>query len=360
MCFPLDVYKYCISIFFFNDTATTEIYTLSLHDALPISAGAGCSGSGAARWVMFALPARVRTAADRSSQQIKSAAARTSRRTASTLVENRVASGTDAALFVTASTSAVAPAPNPGAACSMAAAIASISSASRSRSRCALASANARSVEAICSSNSAKAARSVLARSSTARMLVSARSSWALAAPATASRSAAARFSPSTVSAIPNRSASFCRAACFSFSALSKRSTGLSSRLKNAITISPANQDHPPNQAKYVRKIIGNVDNIAAEVDGYFSELCVADARAPKGSACPRLSGLLRRHRCGRTDRGPRCARRRRRRLRRGGSRSAALRSIDGLQIRGERPGRTRTGRVVLLQEQVERQSEAP
>src|SRR2546422_7399461 len=29
---PLDVFL----IFFFNDTATTEIYTLSLHDALPI------------------------------------------------------------------------------------------------------------------------------------------------------------------------------------------------------------------------------------------------------------------------------------------------------------------------------------
>src|SRR2546422_7312922 len=30
---------YCyIFFFFFNDTATTEIYTLSLHDALPISA----------------------------------------------------------------------------------------------------------------------------------------------------------------------------------------------------------------------------------------------------------------------------------------------------------------------------------
>src|SRR3712207_7119614 len=28
-------------IFFFNDTATTEIYTLSLHDALPISATGG-------------------------------------------------------------------------------------------------------------------------------------------------------------------------------------------------------------------------------------------------------------------------------------------------------------------------------
>src|SRR6516165_4943735 len=28
--------QYFYSIFFFNDTATTEIYTLSLHDALPI------------------------------------------------------------------------------------------------------------------------------------------------------------------------------------------------------------------------------------------------------------------------------------------------------------------------------------
>src|SRR3712207_8043673 len=31
----------CILLFFFNDTATTEIYTLSLHDALPISAALG-------------------------------------------------------------------------------------------------------------------------------------------------------------------------------------------------------------------------------------------------------------------------------------------------------------------------------
>src|SRR5256886_4467569 len=29
--------EYCQFFFFFNDTATTEIYTLSLHDALPIS-----------------------------------------------------------------------------------------------------------------------------------------------------------------------------------------------------------------------------------------------------------------------------------------------------------------------------------
>src|SRR3712207_8586270 len=32
---------YMFRFFFFNDTATTEIYTLSLHDALPISTHAG-------------------------------------------------------------------------------------------------------------------------------------------------------------------------------------------------------------------------------------------------------------------------------------------------------------------------------
>src|SRR5262249_59976441 len=44
-----DVFRHLLSyafvtlfscFFFFNDTATTEIYTLSLHDALPISSGA--------------------------------------------------------------------------------------------------------------------------------------------------------------------------------------------------------------------------------------------------------------------------------------------------------------------------------
>src|SRR2546427_6053658 len=33
--FHRDTHSFCL--FFFNDTATTEIYTLSLHDALPIS-----------------------------------------------------------------------------------------------------------------------------------------------------------------------------------------------------------------------------------------------------------------------------------------------------------------------------------
>src|SRR3712207_7642490 len=35
-------------IFFFNDTATTEIYTLSLHDALPIYPGVSLSDLGIA------------------------------------------------------------------------------------------------------------------------------------------------------------------------------------------------------------------------------------------------------------------------------------------------------------------------
>src|SRR2546429_4525543 len=37
------------SFFFFNDTATTEIYTLSLHDALPILPGGADGGGGRLR-----------------------------------------------------------------------------------------------------------------------------------------------------------------------------------------------------------------------------------------------------------------------------------------------------------------------
>src|SRR2546426_12819083 len=36
--------------FFFNDTATTEIYTLSLHDALPISTPNAPSATDAVPW----------------------------------------------------------------------------------------------------------------------------------------------------------------------------------------------------------------------------------------------------------------------------------------------------------------------
>src|SRR2546426_5884115 len=41
MRFSLLLLLYTHFFFFFNDTATTEIYTLSLHDALPISGARG-------------------------------------------------------------------------------------------------------------------------------------------------------------------------------------------------------------------------------------------------------------------------------------------------------------------------------
>src|SRR5260221_7261849 len=60
MYFFFFFYEFCICFFFFffNDTATTEIYTLSLHDALPISsstfsptcARAGSKHASVAKW----------------------------------------------------------------------------------------------------------------------------------------------------------------------------------------------------------------------------------------------------------------------------------------------------------------------
>src|SRR6266536_2326734 len=45
----LTLYPYSFFFFFFNDTATTEIYTLSLHDALPILPGEPHLRGGPAR-----------------------------------------------------------------------------------------------------------------------------------------------------------------------------------------------------------------------------------------------------------------------------------------------------------------------
>src|SRR5258707_9177048 len=42
-----------ICIFFFNDTATTEIYTLSLHDALPIYGRSHLSSAALMNWSMI-------------------------------------------------------------------------------------------------------------------------------------------------------------------------------------------------------------------------------------------------------------------------------------------------------------------
>src|SRR6266487_6732616 len=43
----------CLFFFFFNDTATTEIYTLSLHDALPISS---CRRSRSTEGAALSMP----------------------------------------------------------------------------------------------------------------------------------------------------------------------------------------------------------------------------------------------------------------------------------------------------------------
>src|SRR2546422_6593305 len=48
-----------LSFFFFNDTATTEIYTLSLHDALPISSRAGTESRAPHLYVMVAACAAI-------------------------------------------------------------------------------------------------------------------------------------------------------------------------------------------------------------------------------------------------------------------------------------------------------------
>src|SRR3712207_8646231 len=47
------MYEYVV--FYFNDTATTEIYTLSLHDALPILAGGeGAVAEAGEEWLRIA------------------------------------------------------------------------------------------------------------------------------------------------------------------------------------------------------------------------------------------------------------------------------------------------------------------
>src|SRR2546429_7359059 len=74
----------CDSFFFFNDTATTEIYTLSLHDALPISAYTSVRVANTkSRTVVLAIPpsaiapnrrhaGRSRKARDRKSTRLNS------------------------------------------------------------------------------------------------------------------------------------------------------------------------------------------------------------------------------------------------------------------------------------------------
>src|SRR5437870_12516310 len=60
--------------FFFNDPATTEIYTLSLHDALPISWGARLMATMSARAIAtpMILPRELPRKTDRKSTRLNS------------------------------------------------------------------------------------------------------------------------------------------------------------------------------------------------------------------------------------------------------------------------------------------------
>src|SRR5690554_7482112 len=83
-----ELYMPVFFTFFFNDTATTEIYTLSLHDALPISYGGDCpvshrAGGGSQRASPQSLPTGegaggIRRPGDRKSTRLNSSHVRIS------------------------------------------------------------------------------------------------------------------------------------------------------------------------------------------------------------------------------------------------------------------------------------------
>src|SRR2546422_6797204 len=60
------------TFFFFNDTATTEIYTLSLHDALPISTEYPINGSKRTSLWAESLASASRSGEDRKSTRLNS------------------------------------------------------------------------------------------------------------------------------------------------------------------------------------------------------------------------------------------------------------------------------------------------
>src|SRR5947209_13454864 len=73
-CYVIFVLFCILFFFFFNDTATTEIYTLSLHDALPISSSGRrpCPGGGVHAWRLGASAARPSAKQDRKSTRLNS------------------------------------------------------------------------------------------------------------------------------------------------------------------------------------------------------------------------------------------------------------------------------------------------
>src|SRR5256885_16708512 len=72
---PITAYFVEISgsfFFFFNDTATTEIYTLSLHDALPISCARVCTTSIVCGWQRASMKNVVRARSEEHTSELQS------------------------------------------------------------------------------------------------------------------------------------------------------------------------------------------------------------------------------------------------------------------------------------------------
>src|SRR3712207_8181972 len=74
-----------VFFFFFNDTATTEIYTLSLHDALPISemkllADQAKAATGQVRGILGEIQRGINTSVMLTEEAVKRAAAGKTRR----------------------------------------------------------------------------------------------------------------------------------------------------------------------------------------------------------------------------------------------------------------------------------------
>src|SRR5271165_7693449 len=72
MIFIIVFFFFFFLFFFFNDTATTEIYTLSLHDALPISPPPGRVASASATSASGFMPARSSATSEEHTSELQS------------------------------------------------------------------------------------------------------------------------------------------------------------------------------------------------------------------------------------------------------------------------------------------------
>src|SRR5205807_3741810 len=70
--FLTSVHSLLLLFFFFNDTAPTEIYTLSLHDALPICLGARHRGPACARHLLQGKDAQAHARSEEHTSELQS------------------------------------------------------------------------------------------------------------------------------------------------------------------------------------------------------------------------------------------------------------------------------------------------